>query len=95
MCSTTDVLVALSLAGVEVAIPEGGASSARTPARGRTGRAMPGPVRAVYKALSADPAPLDELARATGLGISELCGTLEQLALEGLARDVGGWWERA
>jgi hypothetical protein len=37
---------------------------------------------------------LDELARETGLELVELCGGLERLAQVGLARDVGGWWER-
>ena len=51
--------------------------------------------RRVYEALSADPAPLDELVQLTGLDLAELCGGLERLAQAGLARDAGGWWERA
>ncbi len=55
----------------------------------------PGSDRLVYDALTADPAPLDDLVRVTGLDLAELCGGLERLAQAGLARDVGGWWERA
>ena len=52
----------------------------------------PGLDRRVYEALCADPAPLDELVRLTGLDLAELCGGLERLARAGLARDAGGWW---
>ena len=55
----------------------------------------PGPDLVVYEALSPDPASLDELARATGLGLSPLCGALERLSRAGLAVGAGGWWERA
>jgi hypothetical protein len=34
------------------------------------------------------------MGRITGLDFAELCGGLERLAQAGLARDVGGWWER-
>jgi DNA processing protein len=84
----TDILLALSRAGAEVAIP--------SPQKGT--RVITGPVpdgeEELYGALSPDPASLDELARITGLDFAELCGGLERLAQAGLARDVGGWWER-
>jgi DNA processing protein len=89
VCSTGDILVALSLSGAAVAPPreEGARPSAPRPPDA-------GPDRRVFDALSADPSPLDELARETGLELAELCGGLERLAQAGLARDVGGWWER-
>lgn len=92
VCSTGDVLVALSLAGVwlpRLADPEHEVAD----------RSRPEPVtdegRLVYRALSSDPTCLDDLARATGLELPTLCGALERLAQAGLARDVGGWWELA
>ena len=51
----------------------------------------PGEDRAVYEALSSDPASLDDLVRVTGLDLPALCGGLERLAQAGLAYDtVGG-----
>ena len=90
VCSTGDILVALSLAGAAVVAPPD------TPGSRRSARPTPDPGRdrPVYDALSGDPASLDELARVTGLPLAELCGGLERLAQAGLARDVGGWWER-
>jgi DNA processing protein len=91
-CSTTDILVALSLVGVAVSSTRGAQSSRSAPDRERPG---PGEDRAVYEALSSDPASLDDLARITGLDLPSLCGGLERLAQIGLAHDMGGWWERA
>lgn len=86
--SVTDILLALSRAGANVAMPSDGTRK----------RIPSGPVpegeQKVYAALSQDPVSLDELARITGLDFAELCGGLERLAQAGLARDVGGWWER-
>ncbi len=95
VCSAGDVLVALSLAGAAVPAP----AAARTPDRRPwrpDGLAAPrkGDDR-VYDALTPDPASLDDLARATGLDLPSLCGRLERLAHDGLALDVGGWWQRA
>jgi DNA processing protein len=91
-CSTADILVALSLVGIH-ATPQ-----ARTEASG-TGserdRPGPGRDRAIYEALSSDPASLDDLVRITGLDLPALCGGLERLAQAGMAYDHGGWWERA
>ena len=89
VCSTGDILVALSLAGAAVAAPP--ASPTR---RSGPPAADLGLDRRVYDALSGDPASLDELTRVTGLPLAELCGGLERLAQAGLARDAGGWWER-
>jgi DNA processing protein len=96
VCSTGDILVALALLGASVTIPpeaahRGSAASAPPAAPAPS----PGLDRQVYDALSADPASLDQLARLTGLPLAELCGGLERLAQSGLARGVGGWWERA
>jgi DNA processing protein len=92
VCSSGDILVALTLVGAAVAVPResGGRSIPPAPPV-----ASPGRDRQVYDALTADPAPLDELVRLTGLDLAELCGGLERLAQAGLARDAGGWWERA
>ncbi len=91
VCSTADILVALSLAGASVPMPK-----AVTPrSRSRRAEAAAGDDRRVYDALSPDPASLDELARVTGLDLPALCGALERLGRAGLALDVGGWWERA
>ena len=94
VCSSGDVLVALSLTGAPVP------ALAPTPTEpARSGRpaaaALGGDDRLVYEALSPDPAPLDDLARASRLDLAALCGALERLARARLARDVGGWWERA
>jgi len=92
VCSCGDILIALALVGASVAVSS-------QFARGQSSSAASAPVpaqdRRVYDALSADPSPLDELVRVTGLDLAELCGGLERLAQAGLARDAGGWWERA
>jgi DNA processing protein len=89
VCSAGDILVALALAGASVAIP-----------RTAAGRRSPSPEppqgvdRLVYDTLTADPFPLDQLVRVTGIDLAELCGSLERLAQAGLVRDAGGWWGR-
>jgi DNA processing protein len=85
---TGDVLVALGLKGIHVPIRADGESSPERP------EPEPGEERIVYDALTSDPVSLDELIRLTHLGFPALCGALERLARSGLARDVGGWWER-
>ncbi len=94
VCSAGDILVALSLAGADVAAPDPerarGASS-----RAHAAEPAPGDDRLVYDMLSPDPTSLEELARASGLDLPVLCGVLERLAQAGLARDLGGWWERS
>jgi DNA processing protein len=86
--SAGDVLVRLGLEGVEP--PSGPAeempADGRTPASGEESR--------VHEALTADPTSLDQLVRITEMEFPALCGALERLARAGLARDVGGWWER-
>ena len=89
VCSSADILVALSLAGA-VGGRAADSTAGRSAPLGR-GRTRAGTAQ-VYDALSADPAPLDELVRVTGLDLAELCGGLERLAQAGLARDAGGWW---
>jgi DNA processing protein len=88
VAGVTDILLALSRAGADVAIP-----GERKRKQVVTGP-LPDGERELYESLSPDPASLDELARITGLEFAELCGGLERLAQAGLARDVGGWWER-
>ena len=91
VCSTSDVLVALSLAGASVPPPE----AATLGPRPRRPVPEAGEDRRVYDALTSDPTSLDELARLTGLHLPVLCGALERLARADLAVDVGGWWGRA
>ena len=91
-CSTADILVALSLVGVQ-ASPSAATTASRTASEQHG--PSPGEDRAVYEALSSDPSSLDDLVRATGLDLPALCGGLERLAQAGLAYDHGGWWERA
>jgi DNA processing protein len=90
VCSTSDILLALSMNGA----PTAPSTRPRAPVETATGAAREGVDRVVYDALTADPAPLDTLVRSTGLGLSELCGSLERLAQAGLAADAGGWWAR-
>jgi DNA processing protein len=90
VCAVSDILVALSLQGVAPPPPPSPKSAA---SQGRGAMDL-GADRALFDALSSDPVPLDQLARHTGLEISALCGGLERLARAGVARDVGGWWER-
>jgi DNA processing protein len=97
VCSSGDILIALALGGAAVTIPPQTADGRqlRSGAEPAGLAADPGQDRRVYDALSPDPAPLDELVRLTRLDLAELCGALERLAQAGLARDAGGWWERA
>jgi DNA processing protein len=97
VCAVADILVALSLRGA--ILPPTDPPSPGDPDRGDNGRGGPGddlsPAdRALFAVLSFDPASLDQLVRVTGLDLAALCGGLERLARAGVARDVGGWWER-
>jgi DNA processing protein len=89
VCSSSDILVALSLVGAPIALP---VEEPRV--RPTSPTSLPGPDRLVYDVLTDDPTPLDDLVRVTGLDLPELCGSLERLAQAGLARDAGGWWVR-
>jgi DNA processing protein len=85
VCTVGDILTALSLQGVSLPTPP------------RAAEARPeydGPDRALFDMLSSDPLSLDQLVRETGLDLPALCGGLERLAQAGVARDIGGWWER-
>jgi DNA processing protein len=86
VCSSADILVALSLLGAKVELPK--------PKDESTPEGLDSVERGLFTALTHEPTSLDELARVTGLEFAELCGGLERLAQAGLARDVGGWWER-
>lgn len=86
VCSSTDVLVALWLEGAKVKLPE--------PKDNAAPEGLSASEQQLYAALTYEPTSLDELGRLTALGFAELCGGLEQLAQAGLARDLGGWWER-
>ncbi len=92
VCSTADILMALSRMGAEVTAPA--ALAPAPPALPKRRRPPPGPDRQVFDALTSDPASLDTLIRVTGFDLSALCGALERLAQAGLARGAGGWWER-
>jgi DNA processing protein len=93
VCNVADILTALSLRGV--ILPLSPQNSGRDgPVNGTLGTGYAGPDRALYEALSYDPVSLDQLARVTGLDLPALCGGLERLARDGVARDIGGWWER-
>ena len=93
VCAVADILTALSLRGRGAAgrrlrpappgsgapDPDGTSSADRSPVRGALLR--PGLPRSRWPAV-------------TGMEIPALCGGLERLARAGVARDVGGWWER-
>lgn len=85
VCSSSDVLVALWRCGAKIELP-------KPKEEGPDG--LTASERDLYRALTHEPTSLDELGRITGLDFAELCGGLERLAQGGLARDVGGWWER-
>lgn len=89
VCSAGDILVALALEGAEVP-PPAAVEDNRSVLLGEVSDRD----KELYEALLQDPTSLDDLARATGLALAELCGGLERLAQAGLARDLGGWWER-
>jgi DNA processing protein len=101
VCTVADILAALSLRGVILpTVPPGAA------APGTDRQTAPGIVhvhrpsdlsetdRALFDVLSSDPTSLDQLVHLTGLELPALCGGLERLSRAGVARDVGGWWER-
>jgi DNA processing protein len=90
--SVDDILTALSLAGATVPSPRG--IPLGDGLDGRPAERYSGPDGALLDALTFDPTSLDELVRVTGLDLPALCGGLERLAQAGVARDVGGWWER-
>jgi DNA processing protein len=96
VCSVADIVAALSLRGVALPTVSGAANrEAHRRAREAERRAdLSQADRTLYDVLSADPTSLDQLARLTGLELPALCGGLERLSQAGVARDVGGWWER-
>jgi len=100
VCGVDDILTALALRGVLLPGASAGAAGPG-PGSGPGRHAAPsggaeyaGPDRALLDLLSSDPVSLDHLARVTGMELPALCGGLERLARDGVARDVGGWWER-
>jgi DNA processing protein len=104
VCGVDDILTALALRGVLLpgaaagaAGPGPGSGSGRGSGRDAApggGAEYAGPDRALLDLLSSDPVSLDHLARVTGMELPALCGGLERLARDGVARDIGGWWER-
>jgi DNA processing protein len=99
VCGIDDILTALALRGVLLPAGPGGSGTGATSGRATGPGAEPpgdysGPDRVLFDALSPDPVSLDHLARVTGLELAALCGGLERLARDGVARDIGGWWER-
>jgi DNA processing protein len=93
VCSVADILTALSLQGVVLPPHPSTAGSAGHAGSGSTVDSL-GPDTALLDELSSDPVSLDHLLRVTGLELAALCGGLERLARAGVARDIGGWWER-
>jgi DNA processing protein len=90
VCGVADILVALSLTGAQLPAPPPMAlAPGSTPIREYDGED-----RMVWEALTYDPSSLDQLVRATGLGLPALCGCLERLARAGAAHGTGGWWQR-
>lgn len=89
VCSAGDILVALALEGAIVPSPV-----AVEKDRSLLLKEVSDEDGELYEVLTHDPTSLDDLARATGRALAQLCGGLERLAQAGLARDVGGWWER-
>jgi DNA processing protein len=92
VCAVADILAALSLRGIVLpvvrpSIKGTGAETERPPDLSEADRAL-------FDALSPDPTSLDQLVRLTGMELPALCGGLERLSRAGVARDVGGWWER-
>ncbi len=87
--SAGDILVALSLEGATVAPPR-----LIEERRAISILEVSERDRALCETLNYEPTSLDDLARTSGLSLSELCGSLERLAQAGLAQDLGGWWER-
>jgi predicted Rossmann fold nucleotide-binding protein DprA/Smf involved in DNA uptake len=101
VCGVDDILTALALRGVLLPAGSATAADAAGPGPASGAGAVPsggaeygGPDRALFEALSSDPVSLDHLARVTGMELPALCGALERLARDGVARDIGGWWER-
>ncbi len=99
VCGVDDILTALALRGVLLPAAAAAAAGAVAGDAGARSASVPsgeygGPDRALFEALSSDPVSLDHLARVTGLDLPALCGGLERLARDGVARDIGGWWER-
>ena len=99
VCSTGDILVALALLGAAVVSRRRPpCRDCRRPPRRRPPRRRPPRVRTASSTTpsAADPASLDELAR-----IDRACRWPSSVAASsgspgpGLARDAGGWWERA
>jgi DNA processing protein len=91
VCAVADILTALSLRGIalpaDAAPPSPGSEADRL-------RALSEADRALFNVLTADPTSLDQLVCLTEMDLAALCGGLERLSQAGVARGVGGWWER-
>lgn len=95
VCSVADILMALSRQGASLQVPASFAPASGDPHHGHAGdQPELGEGVALYKELSQEPASLEDLLERTGLEFAELCAGLQRLARAGLARDLGGWWER-
>jgi DNA processing protein len=85
VCDLNDIVAALSLQGAELPRP--------VPPHPLV-EEYEGPDQEILAELTSDPTSLDQLVVRTGLELVQLCGALERLASAGVARDVGGWWDR-
>ena len=94
VCNVADVLTALSLQGVVLPPAPQDPGHPGHPGHPGPPAEYTGPDRVLFDALTSDPVSLDHLVRVTGLALPALCGGLERLARLGVARDIGGWWER-
>jgi DNA processing protein len=97
VCTVADILAALALRGVVLPTSPAGATATsrdREAGPGHGASDLSETDRALFDVLSSDPTSLDRLVHLTGLELPALCGGLERLSRAGVARDVGGWWER-
>jgi DNA processing protein len=82
-----DILVALGLVGIH--IHPGSGSAAGAPAA-----VIEANDAQLLGLLTSDPTSLERLLVLSRMELAALCGGLERLARAGVARDIGGWWER-
>jgi DNA processing protein len=90
VCSVADILMALSREGA-ILRPRSPHPNDRPDEENEPDL---GEDASLYGELSQEPSSMEDLLERTGLEMAELCAGLQRLARVGLARDLGGWWER-